>query len=217
MKPEMSVPRRTGLYLGYMVEYQRERERKKRYPMNCPQVWLRYEVLQHVFSNQRVISRIILIGWWLNQKVAKVIAYGWWQRQFTELFTETFRKPTYGFAQSWEAISSHLIITGVKTARFFSTELSGGVTRNDESCCFSRSAKARHIESQGNHLVGGSEHGFYDFPYIGNVIIPTDELHHFSEGIPPTSIESQGNHCCFCFQALHCRCFSQLHPGDFRR
>ena len=23
-------------------------------------------------------------------------------------------------------------------------------------------------------LVGGLEHGFYDFPYIGNVIIPTD-------------------------------------------
>jgi hypothetical protein len=23
---------------------------------------------------------------------------------------------------------------------------------------------------------------FYDFPYIGNVIIPTDELHDFSEG-----------------------------------
>ena len=23
---------------------------------------------------------------------------------------------------------------------------------------------------------------FYDFPYIGNFIIPTDELHHFSEG-----------------------------------
>ena len=22
----------------------------------------------------------------------------------------------------------------------------------------------------------------YDFPYIGNVIIPTDEVHHFSEG-----------------------------------
>ena len=29
-------------------------------------------------------------------------------------------------------------------------------------------------------LVGGLEHGFYDFPYIGNVVIPTDELHHFS-------------------------------------
>ena len=32
-------------------------------------------------------------------------------------------------------------------------------------------------------LVGGLEHGFYDFPYyIGNVITPTDEVHHFSEG-----------------------------------
>ena len=31
-------------------------------------------------------------------------------------------------------------------------------------------------------LGGGLEHEFYDFPYIGNVIIPTDELHHFSEG-----------------------------------
>ena len=25
-------------------------------------------------------------------------------------------------------------------------------------------------------LVGGLEHKFYDFPYIGNVIIPTDEV-----------------------------------------
>jgi len=25
-------------------------------------------------------------------------------------------------------------------------------------------------------MVGGLEHEFYDFPYIGNVIIPTDEL-----------------------------------------
>jgi len=32
---------------------------------------------------------------------------------------------------------------------------------------------------------------FYDFPYIiGNVIIPTDELHDFSEELkPPTSID----------------------------
>ena len=30
-------------------------------------------------------------------------------------------------------------------------------------------------------LIGGLEHEFYDFPYIGNVI-PTDELRHFSEG-----------------------------------
>ena len=34
------------------------------------------------------------------------------------------------------------------------------------------------------NLVGGLEHGFYDFPEtVGNgIIIPTDELHHFSEG-----------------------------------
>jgi hypothetical protein len=43
-------------------------------------------------------------------------------------------------------------------------------------------------------LVGGLESMFYDFPYIyiGNVIIPTDEVHHFSEGYigqPPTSGE----------------------------
>ena len=31
-------------------------------------------------------------------------------------------------------------------------------------------------------LVGGLEHEFFDFPYIGNFIIPSDELHHFSEG-----------------------------------
>ena len=33
-----------------------------------------------------------------------------------------------------------------------------------------------------DNLVGGLEHEFYDFPHIGNIIIPTDELHHFSEG-----------------------------------
>ena len=31
-------------------------------------------------------------------------------------------------------------------------------------------------------LFRGLEHGFYDFPFIGKFIIPTDELHHFSEG-----------------------------------
>ena len=37
-------------------------------------------------------------------------------------------------------------------------------------------------------LVGGLEHELYDFPYIGNVIIPTDELIFFKGvGIPPTS------------------------------
>jgi hypothetical protein len=27
-----------------------------------------------------------------------------------------------------------------------------------------------------NYLAGGLEHEFYDFPYLGNFIIPTDEL-----------------------------------------
>jgi len=41
-------------------------------------------------------------------------------------------------------------------------------------------------------LVGALEHSDYDFPYIGNVIIPTDEVHHFSEGLkPPTSEPSE--------------------------
>jgi hypothetical protein len=32
-----------------------------------------------------------------------------------------------------------------------------------------------------SHLVGGLAH-FLFFHSVGNVIIPTDELHHFSEG-----------------------------------
>jgi hypothetical protein len=39
-------------------------------------------------------------------------------------------------------------------------------------------------------LLGGLEYEFYVFPYIGNVIIPTDELIFFSGvGIPPTRWE----------------------------
>ena len=40
-------------------------------------------------------------------------------------------------------------------------------------------------------LVGALEHDFYDFPYIGNVIIPTDEYIFFrGVDIPPTSYTS---------------------------
>ena len=31
-------------------------------------------------------------------------------------------------------------------------------------------------------LIGGLEHGFYDFTHIGNVIIPTVTHSYFSEG-----------------------------------
>ena len=34
---------------------------------------------------------------------------------------------------------------------------------------------------------------FYDFPYIWNVIIPTDELHHFSEGLAATTNQSSNS------------------------
>jgi len=36
-------------------------------------------------------------------------------------------------------------------------------------------------------LVGGLEHLDYFSHHIGNVIIPTDELHHFSEGLVETT------------------------------
>ena len=40
-------------------------------------------------------------------------------------------------------------------------------------------------------MVGGLEHDFFDFPYIGNVIIPSDELIFFRGiGIPPTFFSS---------------------------
>ena len=32
------------------------------------------------------------------------------------------------------------------------------------------------------NLVGGLEHEFYDFPYIGNFIIPTTDFHVFQRG-----------------------------------
>ena len=48
---------------------------------------------------------------------------------------------------------------------------------------------ARTTPERSAKLVGGVEHEFHDFPYIGNFIIPTDELI-FVRGVgqPPTSI-----------------------------
>jgi len=47
---------------------------------------------------------------------------------------------------------------------------------------------ARTTPERSAKLVGGVEHEFHDFPYIGNFIIPTDELI-FVRGVgqPPTS------------------------------
>ena len=41
-------------------------------------------------------------------------------------------------------------------------------------------------------LVGGLEPWNFILPYIGNVIIPTDELHHFSEGLKPPARTGYG-------------------------
>jgi predicted ABC-type transport system involved in lysophospholipase L1 biosynthesis ATPase subunit len=37
------------------------------------------------------------------------------------------------------------------------------------------------LQSSSNHAEKTTLIGGLDFPYIGKVIIPTDELHHFSE------------------------------------
>ena len=53
---------------------------------------------------------------------------------------------------------------------------------------FWTASRERIYVSGGKHcLIAGLEHEFYEFPYIENVIIPTDELI-FSRGvgIPPT-------------------------------
>ena len=43
-------------------------------------------------------------------------------------------------------------------------------------------------------LVGGLEHEFYDFPYVGNVIIPTD-FHIFQRGRSTTNQMVYGKIC----------------------
>ena len=43
-------------------------------------------------------------------------------------------------------------------------------------------------QSRNEWLVGGLEYGIYDFPEtVGNFIIPTDKLHHYSEGLVETT------------------------------
>ena len=61
-----------------------------------------------------------------------------------------------------------------------------------------RGCRARGVHTH-RLLVGGLEHGFYDFPYIGNVIIPTDEFIFFrGVGIPPTSYTHIYIYICVC-------------------
>jgi hypothetical protein len=43
-------------------------------------------------------------------------------------------------------------------------------------CQLEIKATLGHMRSLEIPLVGGLEHGFYDFPHIGNVILPSDEV-----------------------------------------
>jgi hypothetical protein len=61
------------------------------------------------------------------------------------------------------------------------------------------------------YLVGGLDH--FLFFHIGNFIIPTVELHHFSEGLkPPTRSELVGGLNCSFF-SLFQGCFGRMVPA----
>ena len=89
------------------------------------------------------------------------------------------------------------------------------------------SALALVISCLYNLLVGGLEHGWIIFPYIGNFIIPTDELISFrGVGIPPTRYKlswngrelddmslwllSRGKNVCSCQQFQHGQCHPRV-------
>ena len=59
------------------------------------------------------------------------------------------------------------------------------------------------------YLVGGLEHEFYDFPYLGNVIILTDELIFFR------GVENTNQLWLDEFSDLHIQFFSDLHIQFF--
>ena len=59
----------------------------------------------------------------------------------------------------------------------------------NRSKCWALKGWQQTLQGSYPNLVGGLEHDFYDFPYIGNIILPTDEVIFFrGVGIPPTRI-----------------------------
>ena len=64
-------------------------------------------------------------------------------------------------------------------------------------------------------MVGGLEHLDYDFPYIGNVVIPTDEVIFFrGVGIPPTSCDHMLSPFILNIGVLCISLFFLLHDAD---
>jgi len=73
----------------------------------------------------------------------------------------------------------------MSTSRFARWETRCGHRPNHWIKGMSQAFHGRNLYMNGS-LVGGLEHEWIIFPYIGNVIIPTDS--YFSEGLnPPTS------------------------------
>ena len=54
------------------------------------------------------------------------------------------------------------------------SERSGSVDRDGFNHPPGESGECLNMSGKNYHAVGGLEHEFYDFPFIGNVIIPTD-------------------------------------------
>jgi hypothetical protein len=57
----------------------------------------------------------------------------------------------------------------------------------DESCRLSHNMEVSYNGGTSKSSISGWWFGTFIFPYIGNVIIPTDEVHHFSEGLVETT------------------------------
>ena len=60
-------------------------------------------------------------------------------------------------------------------------------TRADDPNIVHTGKTKHYINIHKLYLVGGLEHGYDDFPSIGNVIIPTDELIFFQRGWKTTN------------------------------
>ena len=71
-------------------------------------------------------------------------------------------------AQSPEAVARAKTLS--EAQRTSCLELGGPLA----SSCLVGVSQKTGLESEGETLVGGLDHCFYDFPYTGNFIIPTD-------------------------------------------
>ena len=119
--------------------------------------------------------------WWfqvcLNTSVPWCQNGGWWDAH------RTIYNAMGNFPASYVWVQSLPFDLEVR-ARFWGMMLLFWEKSIETNCCFisHHSLNLIPIILHLRLLVGGLEHDFYFSHHIGNVIIPTDELHHFSEG-----------------------------------